>query len=133
MSNNTENFGNEQGRVLWFDQKKGYGFIKLITPSSDNNGSEVFFHYSSINSVNSFKKVYPGEYVSFTLVEADDRNKCDNITGLYGNPLMIDNDDYIIKIIKRKRNTKSQDDSEEVEVDGEGDVEGNGEVVESEQ
>uniref|UniRef100_A0A6C0F9L7 CSD domain-containing protein n=1 Tax=viral metagenome TaxID=1070528 RepID=A0A6C0F9L7_9ZZZZ len=121
MSNNENNFGNEIGRVLWFDQKKGFGFIQLITPSSDNINSEVFFHYSAINSVNTFKKVYPGEYVSFTLVDSGDRSKCDNITGLYGNPLLIDNDTYIIKVIKKKRVTGGdQEEGGQEEGDGDG-------------
>ena len=40
--------GKEVGNVLWFDQKKGYGFVKVTTPDSELNGKEVFtlFKYS---------------------------------------------------------------------------------------
>ena len=71
MNKNENNFGSEIGCVLWFDQKKGYGFIKNITPNSENNGKEIFFHFTGINSVNTFKKVYPGEYVSFDIIDAE--------------------------------------------------------------
>ena len=125
MSNNEKNIGNEVGRVLWFDQKKGYGFIQLVTPSSTKVNEEIFFHFSSINSINTFKKVYPGEYVSFSIVEADGKSKCDNITGLYGNKLLIDNDEYIIKIINKKKRVNEGNAQEELdeEVDEEVDPE----------
>ena len=57
--------GKNIGRIIWFDQKKGFGFVKIM----DTEDKEVFFHFSSIQSVNSFKKVYPGEYVSLDIEE----------------------------------------------------------------
>ena len=26
--------GTEVGNVIWFDQKKGFGFVKILTPGS---------------------------------------------------------------------------------------------------
>lgn len=49
------------GKVKWFDAKKGYGFI--ITSTLE----EYFFHYSSILQ-NGYKKLEPGDAVSFDLV-----------------------------------------------------------------
>ena len=60
--------GNEVGNVIWFDQKKGFGFIKIITPASENNNKEVFVHYSAVKSENRFKKLYPGENVSLDVI-----------------------------------------------------------------
>ena len=50
--------GSEIGNVLWFDQKKGFGFIKIITPGSEYLNKEIFVHFSSVLSVNNFKKLY---------------------------------------------------------------------------
>ena len=55
---------NNIGRVLWFDHKKGWGFINVINPESEFKGIDVFVHFSSIQCENSFKKLYPGEIVS---------------------------------------------------------------------
>lgn len=51
----------ERGKVKWFDEKKGYGFI--ITPSQD----EYFFHFSGI-LMKGFKKLDAGDPVTFDLV-----------------------------------------------------------------
>ena len=105
--------GAEIGNVVWFDQKKGFGFIKVITPGSEYLDKEIFVHFTSIQSVSNFKKLYPGENVSLDIVknDAEDNNGKEflsqNITGLYGTPLLVDNDNYIIKII-RKRNNSSE-------------------------
>ena len=114
---NTQTYGSEVGNVLWFDQKKGFGFVKVITPGSEFLNKEIFVHYSSIQSQNSFKKLYPGENVSLdvvknTGVENGKEYNSSNITGLYGSQLLVDNASYIVKIIKRRTNTEI--------VDGEG-------------
>ena len=60
-NNPPTSYGNEIGTVLWFDQKKGFGFIKIISPNSEFLNREIFIHYSNIVSRNSFKKLFPGE------------------------------------------------------------------------
>ena len=120
-TNTNTNYGSEVGKVVWFDQKKGYGFIKVVGPESEYSSKEIFFHFTSIQSTNTFKKVYPGEYVSFNVVKNDEEVKegrevkCDNITGVYGDKLLIDNDDFIIKAIKKKDNRKNNNMEEEEE------------------
>jgi cold shock protein len=47
-----------EGRVKWFNDKKGYGFI------ADDNGKELFVHHSSIEG-EGFKSLEEGERVSF--------------------------------------------------------------------
>ncbi len=49
-----------KGRVKWFNEKKGYGFI------SREDGDDVFVHYSSIKR-DGFKVLYEGDKVEFEL------------------------------------------------------------------
>jgi len=124
MTDTNTNYGSEVGKVIWFDQKKGYGFIKVVSPQSEHVSKEIFFHFSSIQSLNSFKKVYPGEYVSFNVVHqvlsdgevVEGREfKCDKITGVYGDKLLVDNEEFIIRAIKKKDNRKNNNMEEEGE------------------
>ncbi len=48
----------EQGTVKWFNNAKGYGFIKRST------GEDVFVHYKSING-DGYKTLKEGENVEF--------------------------------------------------------------------
>ncbi len=47
-----------EGRVKWFNDGKGYGFI------ASDNGQELFVHHSSIEG-SGFKSLQEGERVSF--------------------------------------------------------------------
>ena len=38
------------GHVLWFDQKKGFGFVKVNHPGSDFNDKDIFVHYRRIHT-----------------------------------------------------------------------------------
>ena len=108
--------GKNTGQIVWFDQKKGFGFIKVISPGSEYLDKEIFVHFTSIQSVSNFKKLYPGENVSLDIVknDAEDNNGKEflsqNITGLYGTPLLVDNENYIVKIIRRRNNDVVQTD-----------------------
>ncbi|MCX7984045.1 MAG: cold-shock protein [Bacteroidetes bacterium] len=48
----------EQGTVKWFNNAKGYGFIKR------QSGEDVFVHYKSINS-EGYKTLAEGDKVEF--------------------------------------------------------------------
>ncbi|MEN6485319.1 MAG: cold-shock protein [Syntrophobacteraceae bacterium] len=47
-----------EGRVKWFNDKKGYGFIET------ENGQDVFVHFSSIEG-SGFKSLTEGQEVTF--------------------------------------------------------------------
>jgi CspA family cold shock protein len=51
-----------QGRIKWFNNSKGYGFI------SRDNGPDVFVHYSGIAG-DGFRTLREGDLVSFELVQ----------------------------------------------------------------
>lgn len=57
-----------QGKVKFFDKKKGWGFIK-----ADNN-EEYFVHYSQIQ-MDGFKTLFMGDIVSFEISELDENNR----------------------------------------------------------
>ena len=82
------------GKVLFFDHKKGWGFIKIIKSDNENTDKDVFTHFSSIVCRNNFKKLFPGEYVSLDVYidenETDENKKLKskNITGVFGNAVV---------------------------------------------
>jgi CspA family cold shock protein len=47
------------GVVLWFDVKKGYGFL-----AQENNEADIFCHFSDVNS-EGFKTLYKDQKVSY--------------------------------------------------------------------
>ena len=63
-----------QGKVKWFDEAKGYGFIV-----PNEGGKEVFVHYSSIQG-NGFKTLKEGDTVSYELTEGPKGPQATNVT-----------------------------------------------------
>ncbi len=50
-----------EGRVKWFNEKKGYGFI-----TRNDGGEDVFVHYSGISG-EGFKTLEEGDLVEFEI------------------------------------------------------------------
>ncbi len=61
------------GRVKWFDNKKGFGFIV-----KDESGEDVFVHHTAITG-DGFKTLNEGEVVNFELIESDKGLKAQNV------------------------------------------------------
>jgi CspA family cold shock protein len=51
-----------RGRVKWFNDSKGYGFIE------QDNGQDVFVHYSAIMG-DGYKSLREGQEVSFDVIQ----------------------------------------------------------------
>ena len=60
------------GKVKWFDNKKGFGFI------AQDSGQDVFVHFSSIQG-SGYKTLNEGEEVCFEIVSSDKGLKAQNV------------------------------------------------------
>ena len=65
------------GRVKWFSNQKGYGFI------TTDSGEDVFIHYSAIEGVG-FKSLDEGEEVEFEVVQGPKGYQAENVVKLEG-------------------------------------------------
>ena len=63
-----------KGRVKWFNNEKGYGFIEFADESSE----DIFVHYSAI-LCDGYKTLKEGDIVEFTLVETTKGNQAINV------------------------------------------------------
>ena len=79
------------GKVKWFNNKSGYGFVTFID-SSDFKGKDIFAHHSSLNVKDEiYKYLVQGEYVEFSVQKMDSGNheyQAMNIKGILQNDLM---------------------------------------------
>ena len=78
------------GRVKWFNNKAGYGFISIT--DGEKAGNDVFVHHSNVLvSSEQYKYLVQGEYVSFSMVRVEgDKHEfqAHNVTGVNGGTLM---------------------------------------------
>ena len=61
-----------RGKVKWFNNDKGYGFIEY------KDGEDIFFYFSAILS-DGFKTLVEGQYVDFELVQTDKGLQAKNV------------------------------------------------------
>ena len=65
-----------KGKVKWFNDAKGYGFIQ-----AEDENKDIFVHYSSIQA-DGFRTLTEGEEVEFEMVEGPKGLKAEKVTRL---------------------------------------------------
>ena len=63
-----------KGKVKWFNNQKGYGFIV-----AEQGGTDIFVHYSVIQG-DGYKTLAPGQDVQFELVKGDKGEQAQNVS-----------------------------------------------------
>ena len=78
------------GRVKWFNNKSGYGFITVT--DGPKSGTDVFVHHTSINvDSEQYKYLVQGEYIEFSLSVTNTSNhefQAGDVSGIKGGKLM---------------------------------------------
>lgn len=69
----------ENGVVKWFNNDKGYGFIKRST------GEDVFVHHSSIQA-SGYRTLNEGERVEFDVKQGPKGLQAENVRRMEGGP-----------------------------------------------
>jgi CspA family cold shock protein len=88
VSSSSERF---TGRVKWFNNKAGYGFITVTDGAK--SGTDVFVHHSSIKvDSEQYKYLVQGEYVDFALADTngvgEHEFQAGEVCGIKGGKLM---------------------------------------------
>jgi cold shock CspA family protein len=100
------------GRVKWFNNKAGYGFITVTDGS--HSGSDYFVHHSAVDVENQqYKYLVQGEYVEFGLVKTTSGThewQASDVNGIKGGKLMCEtrHELKVARTVYKSENAPSQ-------------------------
>lgn len=104
-----------QGRVKWFNNKVGYGFISVISGPDDwdrESVQDIFAHHSAICvSKEQYRYLVQGEYVEFELSKTDSEThkyQAISIRGLKGGNLLCETRNENRSLDTPRRNVSSR-------------------------
>lgn len=110
------------GRVKWFNNKVGYGFITIT--DGEKSGVDIFVNHRKITTdpEDQYKYLVEGEYVEFSLkaAEADSKHEyqAGEVHGIKGGKLMCETRLLVRKTRSSYKETKSNDEIKMVEERG---------------
>lgn len=111
VTNNS--FEHWTGRVKWFNNKAGYGFITIT--DGVRSGTDIFVHHSVINVDNQqYKYLVQGEYVEFDMVRTNSNQhewQSSNVLGIRGGKLMCETRREL-KLARNEYKTTKGDDND---------------------
>jgi len=101
------------GRVKWFNNKAGYGFISVN--NSAQAETDIFVHHSAINVSNKqYKYLVPGEYVEFKTAPTKDSShevQAAEVSGINGGKLMCETR-HEFRVARTSHKSQDQDQAE---------------------
>ena len=106
------------GYVKWFDDSKGYGFVRILTPG-DKYNTDVFVHQSNVHPQRStYRTLRESETVRFNLSVETDESATPQVVELVG----VNGRLYCDSRVRRRRTGASGEDEEsgETPASGEG-------------
>lgn len=112
------------GRVKWFNNKAGYGFI-TVTDDGDHSGKDIFVHHSAISvDNNQYKYLVQGEYVTFHVSSVEGskhEHEALNVRGVNRGKLMCETR-HELKMLKNeyRASTKGTESSKATETEQKG-------------
>ena len=104
------------GRVKWFNNRAGYGFVTALNYDQEN--VDVFVHHSGVKVENEqYRYLVQGEYVSFNISRSDNKDhksQATNVRGVLGGMLMCETH---LEMRKEREDRMQNDRSHERDMD----------------
>ena len=97
------------GNVKWFNSKKGYGFVNVMTPDNENTGKDFLTNFSNITT-DGYKRLFQENMFLFNLGKSEEgKTICMDVMGVHGGPLLTDNPTRRFKVFpKMKENNNDE-------------------------